>query len=693
MNSKNLLLILLFLVTFQVFSQDAKKYTTYVVRSGETLKSIAKKVGCKVKEIKNLNPDVDKDDLTANTTLVVPNKKYNKPVIKTDSKPIVKVVVHNVKAGDTFYGIAKEYNVTIQSIKDANPTTADGLKPGQKLRIPPKNEFTVQPETGKVVFYKVKKGDTKWRIATLHDISVLELEGINPNLRGELKENENIWVPASEVIPEDIKNTYLQKQDNLFIYHTVKQGEGLFRIAVLYDTTQEEIENLNPEATKKLRPGMLLKIPGKKKTKFIIHEVTKGDTFFSLTREYNVTESELVAQNPELTDGLKIGMQLKINPLLDSLPNVPSNLFNDSIATSKTIHLSFLMPLMAKEKVDYNSKNDSQLRNICTDFYMGAQIAIDSLRKQGLSLEYHVYDTENSLAKLYELSKDEELKSSDIVIGPFFFENAQKVAKLLPETPIISPLFSKKQSSDYHENLIKTAVDSNEKYATLANYLKRTYQNQKIIIISDKTKKNMATANRLKQSLMLHDSISNITMIVPSHNKKSPEEIYMSKKELQESIDEKITNWVIVVSDNKIVNSDSVNTYGVLSIHHNIQLFTTKIFDDIEHIDYQYLGQLNWSYPAVKSDLLDTKSVSDFKKNYYLINHEDPSMSAFTGFDLTYDTVLRLASSENFISGLEAGVSQRLAHKYQYEKTEKGYINKGVLMLSLNKDLEFILLE
>jgi LysM repeat protein len=278
-------IILLITLTFFLglqhnFAQNPKKYTTYVVKSGETLKSIAKKVGCKVKEIKSLNPDISRTP-KVNTTLVIPNKNFGKVTVIKHHKPTEKVTVHLVQQGDTFFGIAKKYNVTIQSIKDANPAVVtDGLHPGQKIRIPNKSEFTIQPETGKVVFYKVQKGDTKWHIATMHKITVAELEKMNPEMEGELKENDNIWVPAPEEVPEEIKKTFQQEQDTIHIYHLVKQGEGLFRIAVMYSTTQDKIKELNPEATKKLRPGMLLKIPGKKKKKIFISRSCKRGHFF-----------------------------------------------------------------------------------------------------------------------------------------------------------------------------------------------------------------------------------------------------------------------------------------------------------------------------------------------------------------------------------------------------------------------------
>lgn len=71
-----LALVLLFSITFQ--AQDARKYTTHIIKEGESLKNIAKKYDCKVKELKDLNPDVDEDNLMVNTALVVPNNNKEK---------------------------------------------------------------------------------------------------------------------------------------------------------------------------------------------------------------------------------------------------------------------------------------------------------------------------------------------------------------------------------------------------------------------------------------------------------------------------------------------------------------------------------------------------------------------------------------------------------------------------------------
>lgn len=84
----------------------------------------------------------------------------------------------------------------MHALREANHLTTDTLTPGQKLRIPSQSEFVVKPSEQKVEFYQVKKGDTKWRIATLYNITVPELDALNPELQGELQENQYIWVPS-----------------------------------------------------------------------------------------------------------------------------------------------------------------------------------------------------------------------------------------------------------------------------------------------------------------------------------------------------------------------------------------------------------------------------------------------------------------------------------------------------------------
>ena len=57
-------------------------------------------------------------------------------------------------------------------------------------------------------------------------------------------------------------------------------------------------------------------------THFLIHKVRKGDTIFSLTKRYEISDQQLLYYNPELKDGLKRKMKLKI-PRYKEIPPTP----------------------------------------------------------------------------------------------------------------------------------------------------------------------------------------------------------------------------------------------------------------------------------------------------------------------------------------------------------------------------------
>lgn len=679
------------------YAQNEKKYTTHIVKTGETLRSIAKKYDCKVKEIRNLNPDVDKKDLPVNTTLVVPNPNFGKVVIekKEPAKEPEKHKTYKVKEGDTFYGIAKRFNVTIQSLKETNPQTINGLQAGQFIRIPVQSEFTYEPKHPKLQQYKVKSGDTKWRIANAHKISVLELEHLNPHISEELKEGVNIWVPVDETSENAEKPDENKEEEKpIFIYHVVQKGEGLFRIAVMYETTQEEISALNPEAVKKLRPGMLLKIPGKKKDKFLTHEVVKGDTFYNITHRYKVTSDDLLALNPELKDGLKLGNVIKIKALaskeITDIQPIETDLqFNDSLLVTKYINISFLLPLMSDTKATSITETQKRVQDISLDFYMGVEIAIDSLKNQGIMIKHHIFDTKNDLNRLKELSQNKSLEEADLFIGPLFYDNAKLLAKSYRDKYIVSPIFSKKQLGDRTKNIVKMGVDESKNINALDKYLIQHFKGQKVILIADNNPVSKSKLTELNNLLKSHIDSIQTTLIYPSHNKKRPEEIFMDKEKMQEAISETKANWVILNSEDNIVTSDVVNTYGVMANDTDIRLFTTEEFADFNHLDFNYLAELNWSFPTSSFTQANTKAVKDFIQKYKTKNFAKPSIYAFKGFDITYESILRKIAELDMSEALERGYSERLAHRFDYNKQHSNYNNEGVFMVKLNKELEY----
>ena len=91
----------------------------YIVKSGDSLYSIANKYGTTVTAIKSLN------NLTSNNLSIGQRLKI----------PSTGTITYVVKSGDNLYSIANKYNTTVNSIKQKNGLTSNSLSIGQVLLI------------------------------------------------------------------------------------------------------------------------------------------------------------------------------------------------------------------------------------------------------------------------------------------------------------------------------------------------------------------------------------------------------------------------------------------------------------------------------------------------------------------------------------------------------------------------------
>ena len=147
----------------------------YIVQSGDTLYSIARKYGLSVDELKKLN-NLNSNTLTIGQSLIV-KKKENEKVDDISSYTVV--------SGDTLYSIAKKYNTTVSNLKTLNNLSTNNLSIGQKL-IVPKNELNI---------YTVVAGDNLYSIARKFNTTVSELQDLNNLSTSVLSIGQKLIIP------------------------------------------------------------------------------------------------------------------------------------------------------------------------------------------------------------------------------------------------------------------------------------------------------------------------------------------------------------------------------------------------------------------------------------------------------------------------------------------------------------------
>ncbi|GAA4270904.1 LysM peptidoglycan-binding domain-containing protein [Aquimarina gracilis] len=97
--------------------------------------------------------------------------------------------------------------------------------------------------------------------------------------------------------------------------HTVVKGENVYRIAKRYNTTPEAIYKINPTAKDGIQEGQILAIPVVNDEEYKTHVVEKGDTVFSLSQKYNTTQEAIFILNPEAVNGINLGQILRVGKI------------------------------------------------------------------------------------------------------------------------------------------------------------------------------------------------------------------------------------------------------------------------------------------------------------------------------------------------------------------------------------------
>lgn len=255
---------------------------TYVVQKGDSLYSIANKLGTTVSELKKEN------NLTTNTLQIG-------QVLRIPTKEIYEGEenVYIVKKGDTLYSIAAANNTTVDELKKANNLTSNILSTGQLLKIP----SALLPEST----YIVKKGDSLYSIANKYNTTVDELKRINNLTSNILSIGQVLKLPSDKV-------SDVEKEENTISY-TVQKGDSLYSIARKYSTTIDKIKDLNNLTTNLLSIGQVLLIPTDTNLE-TTYTVQKGDSLYSIAKKYDTTVDRLKQLNNLKSNLLSIGQIL-----------------------------------------------------------------------------------------------------------------------------------------------------------------------------------------------------------------------------------------------------------------------------------------------------------------------------------------------------------------------------------------------
>lgn len=347
-----------------------------------------------------------------------------------------KFYIHTVQPGETLYGLSKTYGVGEKVILENNPSIARGLKTAENIKIPFVSDVP-EPKSDKKLrktfdFHFVSKGETLYAISRQYEIPVKTILEDNPNLDPlHMRLGERILIRKKQIGSEDEAGTKEQ-----------------------WEEYRQSLNSVADEGT-------------------AYHIVHPGETFYSLSRRFGISETELSQLNGGLKPAdLKAGAMIKI-PQLDGAvtAEVADSLHRDSVVAaepqaipiefralrrSEPLNVALLLPIATGGEANGNY----------LEFYQGFLLGIDSIKiRQGISVNVHLYNTARDTARIREIvERDEAFRKSDLIIGPVYEEGLAPVIRFAEEkkVPVVSPLA---HIADHNSDvLFQLAPDPSLKY-------------------------------------------------------------------------------------------------------------------------------------------------------------------------------------------------------------------------------------
>ena len=604
---------------------------------------------------------------------------------------------HAVQKGETVYSIAKEYNISEETIYNLNPDSRNGLKVNSVLILPSSSVISSGTNNNNYREHKVKRKETLYGIAQLYNVGVDDIKKLNKELysRG-LKKGERLLIPAKANTVETTNTNTNNSLPGIQKY-TVSAKETKFGIARKFGISITELEDLNPDLGE-LKVGTTIIVPDKAVVQndeiddenFQYYEVKAKEGFFRLKQKFGLSEEEIIALNPYAKEGLKEGMILKLpkEKTTISQEDITTVNLENRIDNKKMKTVALMLPFRLTRSANDSTQTDQDLLKrdptlrVALDFYSGALMAAEFAKDKGISVTLNVYDTEKSDSKVASIISRNEFKNVDAVIGPLLQKNVEKASDLLKneKIPVFSPLSNRDMAMN--ENLFQTLPTDAVLQKTMILYLKEHSAGKNIIIISD--------SKKVKQKEMIQAAIPTAKIVSPRGGG------YIQASDITAAASEGMENWVILESENPVLVSSAVNVLSAMPNNHKMRLFTLHKNDAYEwhEVSSMRLAKLNFTFPSVN------KNINEDDRNPFLISYKNkygvlPNRYAIRGFDVTYDVLLRLASEKDIYDAiLPESETVYIENKFRYEKSNtKGYCNKAAYILKYNDELKFEVVE
>ncbi len=165
-----------------------------------------------------------------------------------------------VKKGDTLWDLSRKYDTTISKIKSENHLRSDIIYVGQTLSINGKSTSSKSSSSSSSSStYKVKSGDSLWKISKKYDMTINELKKLNGLKSDLLRVGQVLKLKGSTSSSSSSSSKVSSSSTSTY---KVKSGDSLSKIASKYGTTVSKLKSLNGLKSDVIYVNQVLKVKG-----------------------------------------------------------------------------------------------------------------------------------------------------------------------------------------------------------------------------------------------------------------------------------------------------------------------------------------------------------------------------------------------------------------------------------------------
>jgi LysM repeat protein len=590
--------------------------------------------------------------------------------------------------------------------------------------------------------HTVKKGQTLFSICRAYKVTESDISHANPNISlSVLSEGQVLKIPA-EVQREVNTITNIDSSDEGFIYHTVEPKQTPYFLHQKYNVPLETIYKYNPGSELGLHVGQVIKVPKpfiknndsisdfSQPLQGINYEVRQYDTLYNIAKSFGISEADIINANQKLRWGLKPG-DIIIIPLTSSGRLISSGSFEDSVRLSYEIpifsekecdslsglqnkppvKIALLLPFYASDAfeadtsqyadtIDYNPNlpKSNTFRGMgAAEFYEGILLAIDTLKKQGTSVQLYVFDTESDSNKVKKILKELNTIQPDLIFGPFETENVRLVSQfsLKTGTPFIPPLMKDDTILKHNPYLYQVSPSLQSEIEVSANFVSRFYD-QNYILAFKPGINSQSDIDYFKKILKEHTILSLKSDTLTLNELKIDASF---QKNLRKLIQKDKKNIVILLSNQEPEVSNTLSQLYFNHKNNDIEVFGLPIWQKFMNVNIEHMHDLqvtlftpffiDYQDDLVKKFVL--KCRNDLGYEPYRTSAKGAGMNyVFLGYDLgIYFIKSAKLYGKNATSCLNTYHHDNLLlSDYQFEKNKSlGCIeNKSVSLIQYKKD-------